>query len=135
MRSCPKCNQEYLDTVTVCADDQTPLVPKLVDDAPALRNDVTRLTTLVTLEDRFEADELAQDLADEGYDVALVASKAPTLGPLTTPGPTVFSVVVPDTEAAAAAVLVAEWREAIEKNQEGAEKAAEEEEALGERQS
>ena len=39
-------------------------------------------------------------LFDEGFDVALVSNKTRTLGTLTTPGPEIFSIVVPDREAA-----------------------------------
>jgi hypothetical protein len=126
MRYCPTCEGEYQDTVTVCAEDGTPLVARATRREPP--DDLTRLTKIITLADRFEAEELAEQLADEGFDVALVSDKASTVGPLTSPGPALYSVVVPDAKAETARALVAEWRTAMESDRAGAEAAADQEE-------
>jgi len=133
MRYCPTCEEEYRDDVAVCSDDGTPLTDHPLH--PETDNDLTRLSTVITLDDRFEADELAQQLADEGFDVALVTNRSPTIGTLTTPGPLLYSVVVPDAELAKATALITEWRQALEEGQPDAESAAEREEAAGEAES
>ena len=133
MRYCPQCGEEYRDSVTICAEDGTALVDRQTYEATmAPKQDLTRLTSLLTLDDRFEADELAQTLADQGFDVAVVSNKTPTMGTLTTPGPTLFSIVVPNDEVGRAAPLVVEWRKDLESSRAQAEQAADAEEAATE---
>ena len=131
MRYCPTCKAEYRDKVTVCADDGTLLVDK---PPAAARNgmDYATLATIATFDERFEAEELAESLLDEGFDVALVSNKGPTVGPLTSPAPALFSIVVPESEAARAGALVTEWRAAMASDADGGARAADEEEAAGE---
>jgi hypothetical protein len=137
MRYCPVCDEEYRDEVEKCSDDDTPLLGWEDYQAELSRQgrrpeDFRALTAVATFEDRFEADELAQMLFDEGFDVSLASSKAPTVGPLTNPAPAAWSIVVPEEERARAEPLVAEWRRALEDSRAEAERAAEAEEAASE---
>ncbi len=134
MRYCPTCDEEYQDNVDRCADDGTPLVDRATWEAELARQgrspiDAKTLAAIAVFEDRFEADELAQDLADAGFDVDIVSSRPSTLGTLTTAVPTTWSIVVPDREKARALPLVTEWRAALESSRAEAEQAAEAEEA------
>ncbi len=137
MRYCPVCDEEYRDDVPRCTDDDTPLVDRATWEAGLARQgrtplEVKKLATVAVLEDRFEADEVAQNLADEGFHVSISPSKAPTVGPLTNPTPTAWAIVVPEGEKARAEALVTEWRAALESSHAQAEQAAETEEAAGE---
>lgn len=134
MHYCPKCDAEYRDEVKVCTDDGAVLLDRAAYEAELRlqgRNPqpFTRLAVIARLADRFEAEELAQALADEGFELSLVADKGPTVGPLTTPGPTLYQLVVRESEAPRAAALLVEWRADLEspESQALAEAEAEEE--------
>ena len=138
MRYCPTCDLEYRDDKTVCSEDGSTLLDKASYDAVVAHaggapNSAATLVPVLTLEDRFEAQELADDLLDARFDVALVSNKAPTLGTLTTPGPEVYSLIVPEAQAAKARALLAEWRPELEASQAAAQQAAEEEELASEK--
>lgn len=139
MRYCPRCDAEFRDAVTSCTDDGTALLDRAAYDAELARQgrrplDVRRLATVATFADRFQAEEIAEELVDDGFHAALVTTKAPTVGPLTDPAPTEWSIVVPEVELERATVLVAEWRDALDASTGEAEKAAEAEEAATEKQ-
>jgi hypothetical protein len=124
MRYCPQCRSEYRDDVTHCSDDGALLVASKPAEGPKLN----QLTAVLTLADRFEAEELAEGLLDEGLDVSLVSNRGQTLGNITSPGE-IYSIVVAEQDAERARVLLVEWRSEYESQQGAAESAAEQESA------
>jgi hypothetical protein len=130
MRYCPKCDEEYREG--------SPLLARADYEAELARQgrqplDIHRFAEVATFSDRFEADELAHDLQDEGFDVALVtSSRGSTVGPITTAAPQTWALVVPESEAGRARPLVAEWRAALEASRPQAEAAADLAEAASE---
>lgn len=137
MRYCPQCDAEYRDDRPACTDDGTALLNRAAYEADLVRQgrkplDFRRLTAIATVDDSFEADALAKELTGQGFHVAVVASKPQTMGVLTSPGPTTWSLVVPDAEAERASVLLTEWRAGLESSAGEAEAAAVAEEAAGE---
>jgi hypothetical protein len=139
MRYCPKCESEFQDAVTTCSDDGTPLVDqKQFQALTAGRLQVPerfhRLTAVLLLTDPFEAEELAEALVGEGFNVSVVSNKSQPFGWGTSPGPELFSIVVPDTQADKARVLVAQWQSELEDKQteQDAEQAADTQEEAGE---
>lgn len=136
MRFCPTCDSEYRDSVTTCADDGAALLDRPAYEAELARQgrqpiDHRELVPVATFFDRFEADELSRDLADEGLHVWLVRNKTPVVGMLA-PEPMSWNIVVPEREAAQATALLAEWRPALEGSQTEAAEAAEREVAASE---
>lgn len=130
MRYCPTCDAEYEDAIERCNEDGTALLDKAAYQAELRRQGrvpirVRALVTVGTFGNRFMADEIAQALADERFDVGLVSNKAATVGPLTQPEPATYSIVVPEDERERAAALVAQWRAGLEATQAEAEQQAE----------
>lgn len=131
MRYCPTCDAEYRNDVSVCADDGTALLDRAAYEAELARQgrdpqDFRRLVQVGLFADRFEADELARDLADEGLNAWLVRTKTPVVG-MIDPGPMLWAIVVPERDLERAEALLAEWRPALEGAQAEAEAAAERE--------
>lgn len=123
MRYCPECRAEYRDEVITCSDDGA----LLVDRKPQAEPTIARLASVLTLDDRFEAQELAQGLQEEGLEVSLVSNRGVVLGTLTAPGPETLAIVVPEADAERARALLAEWRPGYEAQQAEAEAQAERE--------
>src|SRR5438128_791065 len=103
MRYCPKCDTEYRDDVQVCSDDGTKLLSKAEYEAVVARAgnepiDQTRLTTVLSLADRFEADELVEALREEGLNVSLVNDDTRPFPRTVPPNPVAFSIRVPEAE-------------------------------------
>jgi hypothetical protein len=83
------------------------------------------LVPIATLPSRFEAEQIAVELADAGFDVSLVSTKAGVAAPLTGPLPAEWVIVVPAAQSEKASQLVTEWRRDLEASTAEAEKAAE----------
>lgn len=129
MRYCPTCDAEFRDDKTTCTDDETPLLERAAYEAELARTgrqpqNIRRLVQVALFDDRFEADELARDLAEEGLNAWLVRTKTPIVGMLT-PGSIQWAIVVPEREFERAEALLAEWRPALEGSRAQAEAAAE----------
>ena len=103
------------------------------DDEVPPRDDFTHLTQLAVVDDRFRAEELAALLAEENFDVSIVSSSPTTLGTLTAPGPVTYGIVVPEHEADRAEPLLTQWIKDLDGSAAQSEKAAEDEEAAGEK--
>lgn len=137
MRYCPSCDEEYRDDVAACADDGTPLLDREAWEAERTRQGrrpepLTHLEAIARFDSRFEAEEIAAELAKEGVEVSLVSTKPGISGPLTSALPAEWSLVVPAAQAERAAALVDEWRAELEASATDAEKAAEAAEAADE---
>jgi hypothetical protein len=136
MRYCSVCETGYADSARECAQHGPTLVSRPELEALHGRRATTGLRREVArVRSRFEADELAKALADEGLSAAVLETKASVVDPLTTPGPMTFAVVVPEEETAQARALVPELEEALESSVDSAIAAAETEEAAGEQAS
>jgi hypothetical protein len=130
MRYCPKCNAEYREGVPACVEDGAILLDRAGYDEERQRRGhapmpFAHLVPVSTLPSRFEAEQIAVELADAGFDVSLVSTKAGVAAPLTGPLPAEWSIVVPAEQAEKAAGLVAEWRRDLEASTAAAEQAAE----------
>lgn len=116
MLYCPKCDSEYQDTaLQTCPDDGQPLVDRATWESLRAQEGrkprrIGRLIAVAELPDRFQAQELARALGEEGIEAALSSDKAGTLGTLTTPGPSLFRISVAVADAARASELLAIWR-------------------------
>jgi hypothetical protein len=137
MRYCPKCDVEYRDTVKTCSDDGAHLLEAAEYAAAAARarKTVVRGARLISVSwqgDRFEAEELARGLVEEGIDAAVASNQTRSFRGAATPGPEMFSIVVPDVQAARATALLSVWRPGLEAQRPLAELEAEVEERMGE---
>src|SRR4051812_10180124 len=99
MRYCPTCDAEYLEGIETCSDDGTRLLAygewEAALAAEGREPKPHLLLSVAVATSAFEADEIAQALADAGCHPSVVSTKANTVDPLTVPGPTTWSVVVP----------------------------------------
>lgn len=132
MRYCPTCDSEYRDGVTTCVDDGSTLLTRAEWEA-ALKEqgrspDPRLLRNIVVVDSRFEAEALADALADEGFRPNLVETKGSIVGPLTVPARGQYAIAVPPDEIERASALAAELRAALSSSTSEAEAAAEREE-------
>ena len=130
MRYCPKCNAEYREGVATCAEDGSILLDRAGYELERQRRGeapmpFVHLVPIATLPSRFEAEQIAVELADAGFDVSLVSTKAGVAAPLTGPLPAEWAIVVPAEQSEKASQLVTEWRRDLEASTAEAEKAAE----------
>jgi len=137
MLYCPQCDAEYKDDRRICSEDGATLLARDAWEAERARQgrkplEIRRLAAVATLQDQFKAEEIAEELAAEGFAVSVVTTKGSMTGSLESPAPTAWQIVVAESEAERAAALVAEWTEEMAKGAADAEKAAEEEEAAAE---
>lgn len=126
MRYCPKCDAEYQDSALLtCPDDGATLIDRAAWEALRGRpRHIGRLEPVLQLPDRFQIQELARALEQEGIETAITSDKAGTLGTLTTPGPMLFRLSVALADVPRATELVDEWRRGLDSTE--AERQAEE---------
>lgn len=137
MLYCPKCDTEYMDDQSTCADDGTPLLDRKAYESELARQGRLPRNSLHFYEiggsyDRFSAETIAEAIAQEGIEVFTQSARGPTVGMLTEPYPAGWSVVVPQPFAERAEAIARETREGIEASAQAASKAASEAEERGE---
>lgn len=140
MRYCPACDSEYQDEVKACAEDGSPLLDRAAYELERDREGrrpmpLARMVDVGTFDSRFEAEEIATELVKESFDVSIVSTRPGVAGPLTSPLPAEWSIVVPEEQAARASALVDEMRDELESSTDDAERAATADEAAGEQPS
>lgn len=118
MRYCPVCDNEYRDDVATCRDDGSILLDRAGWEEELRRQGRAPLQegvrVIAVFDTPFEAEQIADALAEEGIEVAVIPSKAPTVEPLTVPVPMTWRLHVPAHHAERAARLAAEWRQSLE---------------------
>lgn len=130
MKYCPKCDTEYMDDQTTCADDGTPLLDRKAYEVELARQGRLPRNSLHFYEiggsyDRFSAETIAEAIAQEGIEAFIQSARGPTVGMITEPYPAGWSVVVPQPFSTRAEAIAKEVRETIRLSAESASRAAE----------
>jgi hypothetical protein len=100
-------------------------------EAPEVPLDIGDFETAATAQDQLEAELLLRACAEAGIPALLRSPRSGLVGTIASPVDA-FVIQVPATELERATGLLAERREALEADPDGAARAAEEEEAAGE---